>query len=285
MNSPATDVYEMKIHTIPGSGGLKLHVREYGQTNGRPLVFVHGWSQSYLSWVRQYQSALADEFRIIVYDLRGHGQSEAPNEPALYQSAEHWAGDLQAILLALKVTRPVIIGWSYGSLVAAMHAGRYGDAEIAGLNFVGGACRVMPEVVGTLLGEVLGEVLPKLSVADLAENIAGMRRFVAACFTAPLSREDYETALCYNIAVSQPVRAALLEKPIDTTAILSNLKVPLLISHGRQDAVTLPAMAELAKAHCTHAELSWYDGVGHGPFIEAPERFNRELAAFARRVA
>ena len=60
--------------------------------------------------------------------------------------------------------------------------------------------------------------------------------------------------------------------------MLRALEVPLLVTHGRADTVVLPAMAEHVVDMCPTAEASWYDGVGHVPHLEEPERFNRELA-------
>ena len=67
--------------------------------------------------------------------------------------------------------------------------------------------------------------------------------------------------------------------------MLRALEVPLLVTQGRADTVVLPAMAEHVLATCPTAEASWYDGVGHVPHLEEPERFNRELAALTRRGA
>ena len=66
--------------------------------------------------------------------------------------------------------------------------------------------------------------------------------------------------------------------------VLRALDVPLLVTQGRADSVVLPAMAEHILADCPTAEASWYDGVGHVPHLEEPERFNRELAELTRRV-
>ena len=65
--------------------------------------------------------------------------------------------------------------------------------------------------------------------------------------------------------------------------MLRALEVPLLVTHGRADTVVLPAMAEHVLAICPTAEASWYDGVGHTVHLEAPGRFNRELAELTRR--
>jgi non-heme chloroperoxidase len=271
-------------HRVTSADGLSLHVREDGNPDGIPLLLIHGWSQAALCWSRQFDSELSRDFRLIAPDLRGHGQSDKPDGDAHYQHPRHWAGDVDAVMRALALDRPVLVGWSFGSLVAGMYVQEFGDANIAGINVVGGACRVSPPEIGHLLGTVFVDVLPKVTSEDLAENIAGVRQFLEACFVAPLSRADWETALAFNIVVPPHVRNALLGRPIDTTAALGRLTKPLLVSHGRADAVTLPAMAELILASAPTARASWYDGVGHGPFIEAPDRFNAELTAFAREV-
>jgi non-heme chloroperoxidase len=50
----------MEIHTVNGAAGIKLHVREYGKSSGVPILLIHGWSQSYLCWAKQFGSALKD---------------------------------------------------------------------------------------------------------------------------------------------------------------------------------------------------------------------------------
>jgi non-heme chloroperoxidase len=66
--------------------------------------------------------------------------------------------------------------------------------------------------------------------------------------------------------------------------VLGALEVPLLVTQGRADSVVLPAKADHVLAACRTAEASWYDGTGHAPHLEEPERFNRELAELARRA-
>jgi non-heme chloroperoxidase len=70
----------MKHHMVSGGGGIQLHLVETGNASGRPIVFIHGFSQGWLAWTRQMHSALADSYRLAVIDMRGHGLSDKPRE-------------------------------------------------------------------------------------------------------------------------------------------------------------------------------------------------------------
>ena len=85
------------------------------------------------------------------------------------------------------------------------------------------------------------------------------------------------------IAVREAVQSWTTD-PSETIPAMQRVRVPVLITQGRQDAVVAPRTAELVKKHIRHAEISWYDDCGHSPFQEDAPRFNAELAAFAKRV-
>src|SRR5689334_15341198 len=106
---PGTET--MRTHTVAGGGGLRLHVGEWGAVDGPAILLIHGWPQTHLCWARQYESALADEFRLIAYDLRGHGMSEAPLAAEHYTDDRLWADDIAAIIDALALDRSVLVGW------------------------------------------------------------------------------------------------------------------------------------------------------------------------------
>ena len=91
----------------------------------------------------------------------------------------------------------------------------------------------------------------------------------------------WSTALCWNKVVPPEVRGALLAREIDADSVLSNLSLPVLVSHGLADEIVLPAMAEHVLDVSGNARASWYDGIGHLPFLEDPIRFDRELREFA----
>src|SRR6476661_6744624 len=107
----------MQRHRVRGGEGLQLHVREWGKPDGPPILFIHGWSQNHLCWGKQYESELAEEFRLIALDLRGHGMSEAPLAAEHYTNSKLWADDVAAIIEQLHLDHTVLVGWSYGAFV------------------------------------------------------------------------------------------------------------------------------------------------------------------------
>jgi pimeloyl-ACP methyl ester carboxylesterase len=263
----------MKVHLVRGGGGLRLHVREWGKADGPPILFIHGWSQNHLCWARQYESALADEFRLVAYDLRGHGMSEAPLEPEHYTDGKLWAEDVAAIIEELHLDRPVLVGWSYGAFVICDFVRAYGQDRIAAIDFVEGAVKLGEAAFGTLIGPGFLDHFVAATADDLPTNIAAMRSFVRACVVKPVPDDDLETAVCWNVVVPAAIRAHLAAREIDCDDVLRALTVPLLVTQGRADSVVLPAMAEHVLATCPTAEASWYEGTGHVPHLENPERF------------
>ena len=274
-----------RIHTIAGGGGLRLHVREWGNPSGPAILFVHGWSQNYLCWAGQYESALAGQFRLVAFDLRGHGMSEAPLEPVHYTSDRLWADDIAAILDAMSIQRAVLVGWSYGGFVISDFVRAYGQERVAAINLVGAAVKLGPTAFGSLIGPGFLEPFADLTSDDLPTNIRGVRAFLRACAGGEIAADTYESALCWTMAVPARVRANLVAREIDDDDVLRALTVPVLVTHDRADSVILPAMAEHVLATCPAAEASWYDGTGHLPHAKEPARFNRELTELTNRVA
>ncbi len=186
----ATVAARMEIHSVKGGGDLRLHVREWGNPDGPPILFIHGWSQNHLCWARQHESTLRDEFRLVAYDLRGHGMSEAPLEPTHYTDGKLWADDVAAIIEQLNLERPVLVGWSYGAFVICDYVRTHGAERIAGIEFVEGLTKLGEAAFGTLIGSGFLDHFAHATADDLPTNISAMRAFVRACVAKPISAED-----------------------------------------------------------------------------------------------
>ena len=252
-----------------------------GKARRPAILFIHEWSQHHLCWAKQYESALADEFRLIAFDLRGHGMSDAPLEPEHYTDGKLWADDLAAIIEKLRLDRTVLVAWSYGAFVICDYVRAHGEDRVAAINFVEGVVKLRPAAFGTLIG-------PGSSTTSRARPPTICRRTSPPCVRASvpghaLPAADIETALSWNIVGPARVRANLAAREIDDD-VLRTLTVPVLVTHGRADSIALPAMAEHIVATCPTAEASWYDSIGHAPHLEDAERFNRELAALSTRM-
>lgn len=271
----------MAAHEIVGGGGLKLHAREWGNPEGPALLFIHGWSQCDLCWLNQVRGDLADVFRIVTFDLRGHGLSDKPAGPEHYADGRLWADDVAAVIGQTGLEQPTLVAWSYGGYVAADYLRAYGDARIGGINLVGAAVVRKPPAFDHI-GPGFLQNAPDMCVPDLSTNIAAARRFLRACTSRPLDDNAMAAALGWNMVVPPAVRGALLSREPDDGDVLARISVPVLVTHGRDDAIILPSMAEHALNVCPTATASWYDGVGHMPFWEASDRFDRELAGLAR---
>ena len=171
----------------------------------------------------------------------------------------------------------MLVGWSYGGFIICDYVRAHGQDRIAAINLAGGVVALGPAAFGTVIGPGFLDHFPDAIAEDLPANIRGMRGLVKGWPAEPYPPEEIETLLCSAMVVPARIRANLAAREIDGDDVLRTLHVPLLVSHGHADTVVLPAMADHILATCPVAEPSWYDGVGHIPFLEQPERFNREL--------
>ena len=261
------------------SDGTRLAVREYGNPQGPAILFVHGIAQSQLSFNKQVHGDLARKFRLITYDLRGHGDSDKPVQPEAYTDGRRMSDDLRTVMSATGLSKPVVVGWSLGGIIVAQYLSDYGDDAVSGVNFVGARIAQPQGQPARMPGaaHIRGMLSP-----DLEKNIRATASFVRACVAAPLTAEDFELMFGYNMASPVFARAATLKWSggTDFAAALPRIKVPVLISHGRRDQVISPDVATEAGRILPAAKISWYEEAGHSPFFENAARFDAELAAF-----
>ena len=269
----------MKTHVITGGGGVRLHLVETGNPRGRPIVLIHGLSQCWLSWTRQLNSDLAEKFRLVAFDLRGHGLSDKPREG--YADSKLWADDVHAVMQTLGLNHPILCGWSYGPLVILDYIRHYGEDAIGGINFVGGVTKLGSEQAAAVLtADFLGNV-PGLFSTDSEESARALDSLLRMCFVRELEAADRYLMLGYNLSVPPYVRQALLSRSVDNDDLLPRLRKPVLITHGSDDAVVKAAVIDQQMARITHAQVQVMANTGHAACWDSAPAYNTCLREFA----
>jgi pimeloyl-ACP methyl ester carboxylesterase len=257
--------------------GLTLSGRLYGDRSHPEILLIHGLGQSRLSWERQTGSALTQHFRVVTYDLRGHGDSDKPDDVAAYADGARWADDIAAVIAAAELRRPVLAGWSLGGFAIGHYLARHGRAPVAGVNLVNAVTRLAPE----LLTATARDYAVRLASPDLAARAQAIEGFLAVCFAKPPAPEAFRRMLVFNGMVPRAVQQGIVRMASDGLDQAFAATPRLLVTYGAKDALTPLPMSQRVLALNPAARLSLYEDAGHAPFYEEPERFNAELAAFA----
>ena len=203
----------MQSHKVTGGGGAQIHVVETGNRQGRSILYIHGMSQCWLAWSRQLNSDLAQDYRLVAMDMRGHGLSDKPEQG--YADTELWADDVNAVIETLRLHNPVLCGWSYGPLAILDYVRHYGEDNVGGLHFVGGVTKLgSKDAVAVLTPEFLG-LLAGFFSTDVRESASSLEALLRSCFAREPAIEDLYLMLGYNISVPPYVRQALLSDTDD----------------------------------------------------------------------
>ena len=264
---------------IVGGGGLNLAVYEAGRADAPAIVFIHGFTQNFMTWDQQF-GGLADRFHVVAYDFRGHGASEKPLEAVKYTDSSLWADDLAAVIRSRNLRRPVLVGWSYGAFAIADYVRKYGDAELGGIVFEGGMTKLGTAEASAFLSEEVLNIFPDVLSPDVRASMNGARALTR--MFAPQESGLQETAFGSAMMVAPEIRLAMFSRVFDNDDVLRQLKVPALVLHGVNDRIVKLSAAQHAARIIPGAKLITYDGTGHAPHLETPARFNRDLAAFVR---
>lgn len=275
----------LRFTTVAGAGGVPLNVVAAGDPSRPGILLIHGLGQSYLSFERQLQSALANDYHLVSFDLRGHGNSGKPWEKAAYQDRALWAEDVKRVIAATGLKRPLLVGWSYGTMVSLDYLRAAGTGAVAGLVLVGAYGGLTPPPDMRNVPPALLRARQLQLSPDLADNVAAAQATVPMLAGKPMPPEYVARHVAITLMMPRVAREGMFQRPLDNRDLLPALRaLPLLVNVGTLDRSTPEAHArELAK-DWPGATVSVYEGVGHSPFAEEPERFNAELAAFAARV-
>lgn len=257
---------------------LILHFDERG--TGTPLLLIHGFPFSGKMWAGQLDN-FSKSARVLVPDLPGFGDSPIRGWRA---SVDQYAEDCFAVLDALDIMEPVVIGGlSMGGYIA-LAAARLVQLRIRGLILV--STRAGADSAESKAGRDQTIAQVKESGASIVADGMYPKLLSPGAYNDHPDVAD-ELKEIMRGATPEGIVAALTamrDRP-DSTESLADLHMPVLIIHGKDDQIIPPAEAEaIAKAIPNNA-LYLIDEAGHLPNLEQPEEFNRIVEKYLAKLA
>ena len=280
-----TDLETKSAEKRPGGKIVKLeggdlHYKNEGDREDPVVVLLHGFSASQKWWDRVAPELVRRGFRVIRFDLLGHGGSEKPRDGyAPDEQARHVADALRK----LRVRRAVVVGHSMGGTVASAlvqerrrlvrrvavlgTSPRDGFAE---LPFTG-RLATWP-VVGELVRRFAPDQVIRTGIdAAFADGVDVPDEFVDELDGMTFSSYDKSTTLANEFVERQP-----------NSVRIDRSRVPLLVIFGTEDEIVDPKAADAWEKDVSRARVVRLRGVGHSPLWEAPREVVRLLVDFAR---
>jgi pimeloyl-ACP methyl ester carboxylesterase len=269
-------IFKMK-HTIVTSHG-SLAVEESGR-GGIPVFLIHGNSSCHGVFRHQLQGRLAENHRLIAFDLPGHGQSGNAPDPMRTYTRSGLADAAIELLEKLGVTEAVVFGWSLGGHIAIEMVTRF--PGMRGLMITGA-----PPVSGNNMAQGFNSS-PHAGVGgkqDLSKaEIEGFIRAIFGGSAEPFLRDA--VARADGRFRKRLFEAARAGDGVDQRLIVETSPVPLAVVNGGADSlVKLDYFDTVAYANLWEERCHRLTGLGHAPFWEAPDVFNPVMERFLQDV-
>jgi len=262
-------------------GGLKIAVYQ-NKEHGLPIIFVHGNSLSALTFTHQFSDPALNGFRLIAFDLPGHGNSERSSNPAQDYSPATFIKILIELCHKLNVADAIFVGHSLGGHVAldaldhlpnARGIVTFGTTPLANPPRLDLAFLPNPALNLIFKPELTSQEAQILEAALVSKGtIAPVEISNSIRNVDPLVRHYIGQALTSG-------------STLDELAILYRRKIPYAIVHGQDDQlVNSQYLMQLPKDLLWHGKIHVEKGAGHSLQIEKPLQFNKVLLTFINEI-
>lgn len=252
--------------------GVNLAYEIHG--SGQPFVLVPGWTFSKAEFKVQIPE-FSKKYQVIVYDQRGHGDSDKPE--AGY-SLDVFASDLNALIGKLNIGKAIILGHSMGGMIAQVFALTYPE-RVKALILYGTISSSPP--IGHVWGPWGRESIRLIEEMGYREYLKWFSQYWFSPGTDPKVIEGFLKGSCFK--VPQPVMTAMWKDGITKCNVrdrLHEIKVPTFLIVGGDDCRTPVEDHEKMNRAISNACLKIIKGTGHMANIEKPAEFNRAVMNF-----
>ncbi|WPZ37028.1 alpha/beta hydrolase [Thalassobaculum sp. OXR-137] len=275
------------MSTITTKDGVEIFFKDWGPKDAQPLVFHHGWPLSADDWDAQMLYFLAQGYRVIAHDRRGHGRSA---QVADGHDMDHYAADVAAVVEHLDLRDAIHIGHSTGGGEALHYVARHGqkNGRVAKLVMIGAVPPIMVKTADNPGGLSI-EVFDGFRAA-LAANRA---QFYLDVPSGPFYGYNRPGAELSQGVIQNWWRQGMMGgakahydgiKAFSETDFNDDLKavsVPTLVMHGDDDQIVpIADSAILSAERIRTSTLKVYPGLSHGLCTVNPDIVNPDLLAF-----
>ncbi|WP_395613633.1 alpha/beta fold hydrolase [Allosphingosinicella sp.] len=266
------------MHVFTASDGARIAYRDSG--SGTPIVLLHGLMAH--AGFFDGQAALAENFRIVTIDLRGHGGSAAAAGEA--PGVERMAADVAELAEALDLEGAVGVGWSLGATVLWHVLTGAAAQRFAGAVVIDMTARVKNDAEWDLGLSPEACEARSIAIHDDFESFALTAG--QAIFAQPVAPEHRTLAdwASREFARNDPAAIASIWASLvrqDMRALLDRIQHPTLIVHGGRSELYGDDTADHLVAALPHARAVRFENSGHAPHLEEPALFNTTLTDFA----
>tara|TARA_R110000782_G_scaffold117364_4_gene207805 strand:+ start:128768 stop:129700 length:933 start_codon:yes stop_codon:yes gene_type:complete len=258
--------------------GTRIRVRIEGPAAAPPIVLIHGFSFSLETW-DGWAKGLAENYRVIRYDLSGHGLSD-PN-PAMRYGTQDRVRQLKKLLKRLHVHKVILAGNSYGGLIAWNFAAQF-PRRVDKLILIDSAAYTINGVTDkpAPVPPAMHDYLMKPAPAAVAYSAS---QIFAHPEQLPSERLELMRAMIARPGNGPALLAHLEQFTLpEPDTLLGQIRAPTLILWGRSDKVIPVAHAHLLDAAIPHSETIIYDDVGHVPQEEAASQSLADVSEFLK---
>ncbi len=269
--------------------GTEIFYKDWGPKDAQPIVFHHGWPLSADDWDAQMLFFLANGYRVVAHDRRGHGRSAQVSDG---HDMDHYAADAAAVVQHLDLKNAIHIGHSTGGGEVTRYVARHGQPQgrVAKAVLVSAVPPIMLKTErypGGLPIEVFDGFRAALAAnrAQFFHDVAagpfyGFNRPGATVLSSVIDNWWRQGMMGSAKAHYEGIKAF---SETDQTEDLKAITVPTLVLHGDDDQVVPYKNAALIQAELLpNATLKIYEGFSHGMLTVNADILNADLLAFIK---
>jgi len=277
------------MSTITTPDGVEIFFKDWGPKTAQPIMFHHGWPLSSDDWDAQMLFFLAQGYRVIAHDRRGHGRSTQVSDG---HDMDHYAADAAAVVQHLDLRNAVHIGHSTGGGEVARYVARHGEPQgrVAKAVLVSAVPPLMVKTESNPGGTPI-EVFDGFRKA-LADNRA---QFFLDVASGPFYGFNRDGAKVSQGVINNWCRQGMIGgakahyegikafSETDQTEDLKAISVPTLVLHGDDDQIVpIDDASRLSVKLLKNGTLKVYLGFPHGMLTTHADVINADLLAFIK---